>query len=601
MKVKSKYINNSKKYHLINSAKRRALSGLIPLMIIIGVGIITAGSYTMNNANALTYQSPVDMQFTFNPTVSINVSGDLVIPDLAPGSSSDSNIITITAGSNDAHGYKLYGTVGSSSSNYTDLRLSSSNTTNVFTNLSSNKAALSNFSDNTWGYSYSTDSGSSWVSGNVGSTSSGYNGLPLYNSSNNASGVILANTSSASETSLQFKIGAKAASTQVSGTYTNTINFIGVGNVVTTTYSLNYVDASGEGTGLPTNLTNQTTNDGVITLSDTTPTRTDYIFKGWCDTNNSSDPTTCSGNTYDPGRIYIIPAASQGGTVTVNMYAIWESATPETTIANATYMQEVSSCPDTLTTGQVYSLKDSRDEQSYNVAKLADGKCWMITNLNLAGGTVLSSDKSDVPSTNYYTLPASTTISSGTSVQSGQFSSDTTAYVFNTGNNTTTCNSSTPCNSYYSWLAATAGGKNSSGSSVTTNGYNAAYSICPKGWRLPTSTTSNANAQTSSNWKTGDWYALATAYGANLESNYYNSSDTNFYNNAGPGTTPNFLLAGYYDNGSFYYGGSGGYYWSSTANSSTSAYRLLFSSGGVNSANNYNRRNGNSVRCVYGE
>ena len=557
-------------------------------IIILSLITTTLSLLSASSVSALTYQDGIDMQFTFNPTVSINVSGDLIIPDLAPGSSSDSNIITITAGSNDAHGYKLYGTVGSSSSNYTDLRLSSSNTTNVFTNLSSNKANLTNFSDNTWGYSYSTDSGSSWVSGNVGSTSSGYNGLPLYNSSNNASGVILASTSSASETSLQFKIGAKAASTQVSGTYTNTINFIGVGNVVTTTYSLNYVDASGEGTGLPTNLTNQTTNDGVITLSDTTPTRTDYIFKGWCDTNNSSDPTTCSGNTYDPGRIYIIPAASQGGTVTVNMYAIWESATPETTIANATYMQEVSSCPDTLTTGQVYSLKDSRDEQSYNVAKLADGKCWMVSNLNLAGGTVLSSDKSDVPSTNYYTLPASST--------SG-FSSDTTSYVYNSGNTTSDC-SDPGCYSYYSWLAATAGGKDSSGNAVSTNGYNAAYSICPKGWRLPTSTTSNASAL--GNWKTGDWYALATAYGANLESDYSQSAAT-FYNNAGPGTTPNFLLAGRYYNDSFSNGGSYGGYWSSTANSSTYAYRLGLVSWRVNSASSFTRRFGFSVRCVYDE
>ena len=175
------------------------------------------------------------------------------------------------------------------------------------------------------------------------------------------------------------------------------------------------------------------------------------------------------------------------------------------------------------------------------------------------------------------------------------------AYVTNSGNNTTTCNSSTPCNSYYSWIAATLGGKQADGSTAQTqNGYNAAASICPKGWRLPTSTTSNANAQSNNNWKTGDWYALATAYGANLESNYYQNAAT-FYNNAGPGTTPNFLLAGYYYNGSFYGGGSGGYYWSSTAYSSTNAYRLYFDSGNVSSANYSGRRYGLSVRCVYGE
>ena len=296
-------------------------------IITLSLTIITLGLLSISSASALTYQSPVDMQFTFSPTVQIAVSGDLIIPDLAPGSSSDSNIITITAGSNDVHGYKLYGTVGSSTNNYTDLRLSSSNTTNVFTNLSSNKATLANFSDNTWGYSYSTDSGSTWKSGNAGSTSSGYNGLPLYNSSNNASGIILASTNNASETSLKFKIGAKASSTQASGTYTNTINFIGVGKVVTTTYNLNYNANAGSDTvtGMPTNLTGETTNNGVIALSETTPTREGYIFKGWC-TDNSSE-TECSGTIYESGRIYVIPVANQGTTTTINLYAIWQTTT----------------------------------------------------------------------------------------------------------------------------------------------------------------------------------------------------------------------------------------------------------------------------------
>ena len=588
MKVKSKYINNSKKYHLINSAKRRALSGLIPLMIIIGVGIITAGSYTMNNANALTYQSPVDMQFTFNPTVSINVSGDLIIPDLAPGSSSDSNIITITAGSNDAHGYKLYGTVGSSSSNYTDLRLSSSNTTNVFTNLSSNKAALSNFSDNTWGYSYSTDSGSSWVSGSVGSTSSGYNGLPLYNSSNNASGVILASTSSASETSLQFKIGAKAASTQVSGTYTNTINFIGVGNVVTTTYSLNYVDASGEGTGLPASLSSQTTNDGVITLSDTTPTRTDYIFKGWCDTNNSSDPTTCTGTTYNPGRIYIIPAASQGGTVTVNMYAIWESATPETTIANATYMQEVSSCPDTLTTGQVYSLKDSRDEQSYNVAKLADGNCWLLDNLalDLTSSTVLSAMDSTNTNASNTTLGylkngggttsdqyATTAVANWTSSYSYSAPLVNMSYKDTIPSDATSTAGDYKVGGYYNYCAASAGSYcYGNGTSQGTSSGDATESICPKGWRLPTDNTS------------GEYQAL------------YSNSNYNTYANYRAAL--HLPLSGYFYNGSPVSQGRYGYFWSSTRVDNYGMYVLYLERSDIIPADYHDRYSGYSVRCV---
>ena len=258
---------------------------------------------------------------------------------------------------------------------------------------------------------------------------------------------------------------------------------------------------------------------------------------------------------------------------------------------------------------QAYPLKDERDNKYYNIAKLADGQVWMTTSLNLAGGTALYSETSDVPAgypesggTGYFTLPTSSS-----------FSNDSTAYVYNAPNknnpdpsNPTTCTpaNGSPCDSYYSWLTATAGGKDANGSAVTNDGYNAAYSICPKGWRLPTATTSNASPRTSPNWKTSDNYKLATAYGANLESNYYdNSSATgaNFYNNAGPGTLPNFLLAGYYQNGSLQDGGSGGNYWLSSSNSSEFAYRLTFNSSTVDSAGNSRRRFGYSVRCVLGE
>ena len=289
----------------------------------------------------------------------------------------------------------------------------------------------------------------------------------------------------------------------------------------------------------------------------------------------------------------------------------YELALVFTAVAKAP-MPHIQNYDGTLCTSAPSLVYDVRDGNAYAVQRLADGKCWMTSNLNLVGGTRLESTNSDVPAgytlyNPYYTLPDSETITSGTSLPSTAFSDDSTAYVFNTGNITTNqsdCTASSSCNSYYSWLAATAGGKDSSGNAVTSDGYNAAYSICPKGWKLPTSTTSNANAQTSPNWKTGDWYALATAYGTNLASNYYDNSDAtgaNFYNQAGPGTMPNFLLAGYYDFGSFSVGGSNGYYWSSTSVSSTFAYSLGFGSDIVYSAHGSSRRAGFPVRCVLDE
>jgi len=435
-------------------------------IIILSSTITMLSLLSVSSASALTYQDEIDMQFTFNPTVSINVTGDLTIPDLAPGSYADSNIITVTAGSNDAHGYTLYSTVGSSSSNYTDLRLSPSNTTNKFTSIGVDtvKTTLASFSDDTWGYSYclttnNCDTGSNyWVGGNSDSASTGYKGLPIYDASDNTTGVILASTTTPSETELKFKIGAKASSTQVSGTYTNIINFIGIGKVVTTTYNLTYNANAGSDTvtGMPTNLTSQTTNDGVIALSTATPTRSGYIFKGWC-TDGSSE-TSCSGTLYEPGRTYIIPAASQGGIAAANLYAIWEAPTP-----SKIYMQDytLAQCATDAVDFSI-TLYDKRDENDYTV-RYINGNCWMTSNLRISGGSLMTTEESDVAFA--YTIPNTSLADNSGSFTEGQIQSG----LDGLGNPTM----------WYNYCAATAG-------TVCQEGrYTAEHSICPANWRIP--------------------------------------------------------------------------------------------------------------------
>ncbi|MBR3270254.1 hypothetical protein IKG07_03350 [Candidatus Saccharibacteria bacterium] len=287
------------------------------------------------------------------------------------------------------------------------------------------------------------------------------------------------------------------------------------------------------------------------------------------------------------------------------------------TVDDITYMQQINPQIVTNTATEVtYTLKDARDNKDYTVAKLLDGQLWMTSDLNLAGGTTLNASTSDVPTDNYYTLPAS-----NTSISTTDFYDYTKDYVYNSGNETTDqadCYADHPCNSYYSWRVATAGGKDASGTVVTSDGYNAAYSMCPRGWRLPTSTTSNDNPRTNSNWKTGDYYRLITSYGVDLESSYSAYSDnnvtaSNFDNNAGPGTIPNFLRPGYYyaSNG-LRSGGSDSNYWSSTNQgfhdaggnySYLGAYYLNFKkrsdgSYSVNSALVQSYANGFPVRCM---
>ena len=243
--------------------------------------------------------------------------------------------------------------------------------------------------------------------------------------------------------------------------------------------------------------------------------------------------------------------------------------------------------------GDTTTLSDARDGQSYTIAKLADNKYWMTENLNLAGGTALSADNTDVTSAyissfttsnnltkngNTIVLPASSTYG---------FETANYSYVYNSGNKTSTC-TSPGCYSYYSWDAATLG----SGRSISTDNANAEQSICPKGWKLPSTYNGSGTAAAAT-----DFRALMIGYGGSDSIQIY---DATMYSRIGPGSAPNFLLAGHYYDGSLYYGGSRGNCWSSTSYSDTDRARsLVFYSTDVSSASNRRRYFGQSVRCLF--
>lgn len=278
----------------------------------------------------------------------------------------------------------------------------------------------------------------------------------------------------------------------------------------------------------------------------------------------------------------------------INFYAVGKPA--PLTINDITYLQEFAYDPDSIKASMpehvVYALKDIRDDREYAVAKLKDGKVWMTQNLDLAGGTKLYSETSDVPegypesgNSPYYSLPVSSTTG---------FDDDSSAYVYNVpyaDTNRTACANNHPCYSYYSWAAATVG----SGINITESDTDAQHSICPKGWRLPSS-----RANYGPDWQSADFYQLAIAYGMDPSETLQYPSD--FYNQAGPGTIPNFLLTGYYSDdqmwGPFINGGSSGYYWSSTSMGNGDAEVLYFYSIHVRTATDGYRRYGRAIRCL---
>lgn len=271
-----------------------------------------------------------------------------------------------------------------------------------------------------------------------------------------------------------------------------------------------------------------------------------------------------------------------------------------------TYMQDInsnnaSSILTSLSTQQLYYLRDKRDNQPYCVAKLNDGKLWMTENLNIAGGTALSSEDTDfdssyeLPTTGNWTvtdgkliLPASATKNSDNNnlTDNTQFSTNNNAYVFNTGKKTN-CE---PCYSYYSWDTATLG----SGRALTTENTDANYSVCPKNWKLPTSRhTSTFDATVA---EESDFYLFAVRY--SMSRSNWKQFDGNFYRDAGPNTVPNLLYFGSYKSGSF--NSNSNYLWSSTmSQTSSKAYSLYYTQRTVDTANYDNGRGaGYSVRCL---
>ena len=191
------------------------------------------------------------------------------------------------------------------------------------------------------------------------------------------------------------------------------------------------------------------------------------------------------------------------------------------------------------------TLVDTRDNNTYTVSKLADGKCWMTQNLRIIDKTITPAD-SDV--TTNYTIPAS-------SISGFDTYNTSNAYVDSDGG-------------FYAWYTATAG---TGTQARSTDGQNTTASICPKGWRLPTGGSSD------------EFQALY---------NNYNPSSALRSNPV------NLTLSGYVSSSSRNDQGSYGRYWSSTVNSRDYAYNLYLSTPGVYPANDNSKYIGFSVRCI---
>lgn len=364
-----------------------------------------------------------------------------------------------------------------------------------------------------------------------------------------------------------------------------------------------------------------------VTLLASNFSRSGYGFAGWSDAYDYA--TNASANLYGPNEEITVPTGTTANGL--SLYAIWiESAgslqdSSKVSTLCGTGAGSLTQAPTdgTKTLASVSALTDARDNQTYTIAKLADGKCWMIENLRLetAGSNNESLSQGFGKSTTYGNFSGLAT------AETADFSNSTTAnslYYSGTQSGTASINIGTTDNpgyrmpryrntntssrasnptrntgamysygNYYTWSAALANTIYYSGPTATDadgkTSETVNTSICPAGWRLPYGRNSG-NGNTA-----GGFYYLN--YKINGNSNVTNSTAVRKLR-AYPN---NFVYSGYVNNGSIDTRGSSGHYWSSTTLTANYAYYLYFDSDSVSPGTiNYGKFYGFSVRCVLG-
>ncbi|MBQ3296724.1 InlB B-repeat-containing protein [Candidatus Saccharibacteria bacterium] len=142
------------------------------------------------------------------------------------------------------------------------------------------------------------------------------NYYPVPNPSGN--GVSLKTTSSSGTSSTTLTFGAEVDSSIQSGTYQNT--FVITALVNNPQYSVTYnANTNDTVNNMPSNVSTTTSATGTITLSNNTPTRTNYTFLGWDTDSTATTPIYATGNT---NTITLEPTQANS----ITLYAIWEQS-----------------------------------------------------------------------------------------------------------------------------------------------------------------------------------------------------------------------------------------------------------------------------------
>lgn len=236
----------------------------------------------------------------------------------------------------------------------------------------------------------------------------------------------------------------------------------------------------------------------------------------------------------------------------------------------------------------ILTLTDPRgntptEHQTYQVAKLADGNCWMLNNLKLGSTTAPTTlTPADTNVATDFELPQ-VTDGAGTAADFdnpkayGPVPGDTGTGETNYGY-------------LYNWPAATAG---ESRTSHPETAGNAQYSICPANWRLP-----NGGLAEDPNNEFSQLNAKMAGFTDNQDATYQVDPYQYFANWQPTGPFKGAFAGGWW--GGFLNQGANGGLWSGSANPdwADNAWYAYFSSGNVGPGFNGFRGYGFGVRCL---
>ncbi len=376
------------------------------------------------------------------PTITITSASTMASVDITPTSSTgtfavsdNSSRLAFSVSTSNYTGYTLKIKGNDNTGQLTNTSLGDTlDSITTATNENAFATGNTNTYVNKWGYrpnSFCTGSTSSSCSSNT-------NFLPSPTTSESV--LDIQNTATSEDYTID--IAARVDYTKPVGTYTNTYILTATANPVA--YAITYYDVNGTydsttkkmGFNQVGDVQASTINTSAnITLAPTaTPTRSTYTFAGWClgSTDHSSvsvndgitatynaantkvtayhDPgTVCNGTVYATGAS--MPIDSTIDNTNINLYAVWTPTTFDQAYAAASkskatesglqyykmqdmtasicnnvspmqstilvdYRKNVPAYDGTTTTGQVNGT-------AYHVAKLPDGRCWMLDNLYL--------------------------------------------------------------------------------------------------------------------------------------------------------------------------------------------------------------------------